>query len=297
MSGINTYTGPTTVNAGALIVNGSIETSSPLTVNVGATVGGDGNLPTTIVNGGTLSPCNSVGQLNVIGNLQFNAGSLYQVEVFGASADKTRVTGAATLLGGTVQVAILGPMQFGTPYTIVSTGSGVTGQFAGLSGGTNYVDMALSYPGQDVLLTLTPAFGSFDGLNVNQRSTATGLDHGLLQAGTSAGFDALFQLPPALLPNALTQLSGELGTAAAPAGLESMNRFLMLMLDPFAGTRGDDGTVGPALGFAPAPPSRDAAKAYAAFLPITKAPALAFEERWTGWGAAYGSTAAPMAMA
>ena len=38
LSGVNTYTGPTTVNAGALIVNGSIASSSLTTVNSGASL-------------------------------------------------------------------------------------------------------------------------------------------------------------------------------------------------------------------------------------------------------------------
>jgi outer membrane autotransporter protein len=291
LSGINTYTGATTVNAGTLIVNGSIALSSLLSVNAGGTVGGSGDLPTTELNGGTLSPGNSVGQINILGNLVVSPTSLYYVELLGATADKVAVTGAATLNGGTVQVALQGAFRFVTPYTIVTTGAGVTGQFGGVTSTVNFVNLALSYVGNDVLLSLTPNLTGAPGLNVNQRSTAGGLDRGLTLAGGTAGLEALFKLTPGALANSLTQLSGELGTASAPAGLESMNQFLSLMLDPFAGSRGDNPN-GPALGYAAEQRfgSRNAESAYAAFLPITKAPPpISFESRWAAWGAAYGS--------
>jgi fibronectin-binding autotransporter adhesin len=51
LTGLNTYTGVTTVDAGTLIVNGSIASSSGLRVAQGAFVGGVGTLPTTAIGG------------------------------------------------------------------------------------------------------------------------------------------------------------------------------------------------------------------------------------------------------
>ena len=103
LTGINTYTGPTKVNAGALIVDGSIASSSGLTAT-GAPVGGTGTLPSTTINGGgTLSPGNSIGTITINGNLVFGAGSVYRVEASPSAADRTSVTGSATL-AGTVQM-------------------------------------------------------------------------------------------------------------------------------------------------------------------------------------------------
>ncbi|WP_163434508.1 hypothetical protein, partial [Escherichia coli] len=83
-----TYTGPTTVSGGTLSVNGSIASSSLLSVN-GGTIGGTGTLPTTQITGGTLAPGNSIGTITVQGNLALSTASTYLVEVALANADRT----------------------------------------------------------------------------------------------------------------------------------------------------------------------------------------------------------------
>ncbi len=66
LGGNNTYSGGTVVNAGTLTINGRLA-NSPLTVT-GGTLGGTGFVNSAIIDGGTLSPGNSVGTLTV-GNL------------------------------------------------------------------------------------------------------------------------------------------------------------------------------------------------------------------------------------
>jgi autotransporter-associated beta strand protein len=108
LSGINTYTGSTTVNGGILSVNGSIAASSSVTVNAGGTLGGNGIVSSTTINGGTLAPGNSIGLLTVQGNLVFTAAASYMVEISPTNADRTNVTGIATLGSATVK-ASFGP--------------------------------------------------------------------------------------------------------------------------------------------------------------------------------------------
>jgi autotransporter-associated beta strand protein len=62
LSGTNTYTGATAVNAGKLLVDGSIASSSNVTVNAGATLGGHGNV-SSISGAGAIAPGNSPGIL------------------------------------------------------------------------------------------------------------------------------------------------------------------------------------------------------------------------------------------
>ena len=206
------------------------------------------------------------------------------------NVDKTNVTDTATL-AGTVRVAPIGPVQFATPYTILTAANGLVGQFGGATG--TGLSVVVENQGNDVILTMAPNLAGESGLNLNQKAVGQVLDRAMTAAGNSLGFHGLFALTPSQFAQGLSQLSGELGTAGGPAALLSMHQFLSLMLDPFAGTRGDEGGAGPALGFAqdrrtPA----QATEAYAAFRPFYKAPVatpLAYQDRWTAWGAAYGS--------
>ena len=61
LSGANTYSGPTTVSDGVLLVNGSISAGSAVTVQTGATLGGAGSIGTvtTVQAGGTLQGGNA----------------------------------------------------------------------------------------------------------------------------------------------------------------------------------------------------------------------------------------------
>jgi autotransporter-associated beta strand protein len=80
VTGTNTYTGPTNVNAGILDVNGSL--ASVVSVNSGGTLMGSGIIGgLNVANGAVVAPGNSIGTLHVAGNIAFAAGSLYQVQV------------------------------------------------------------------------------------------------------------------------------------------------------------------------------------------------------------------------
>lgn len=125
LTGANSYTGNTVVDAGALLVNspGSLAAASAVTVNSGATLGGDGTIggSVTLNAGATLSPGASVGTLSIGGDLIL-AGDV-SVEInksLSPTSDKVNVTGAITHTGGgTLTVTNLGPaLQAGDSFQI-----------------------------------------------------------------------------------------------------------------------------------------------------------------------------------
>jgi autotransporter-associated beta strand protein len=299
LSGINTYTGPTTVNAGTLAVNGSIAPSVLTTVNAGGTLGGNGIVGNTMINGGALAP---VGLLTVNGNLTFTAASSYMVGVSPATADRTNVTGTATLGGATVNASFAPGAYVAKQYTILNATGGVGGTFAGpvnTNLPANFTS-SLSYDANDAYLNLMlgfvpPAGGG--GLNENQRNVASAII-GFFNA--TGGIPAAFG---GLTPAGLTQISGELATAPQQTTFDAMNMFLGILTDPFIVGRGDP--VSGSSGALPYAGENDRANAYAAddkartkseqdaYAAIyRKAPGKAdpFAQRWSVWAAVYGGS-------
>ncbi|MBZ6079166.1 autotransporter-associated beta strand repeat-containing protein, partial [Microvirga sp. WGZ8] len=93
LDGVSSYTGPTTVRAGYLGVNGSL--ASAVSVLNGAALGGSGMIGGLAVqSGGTVAPGNSIGTLSVNGNVSFAPGSVYAVEINAAGqSDRLAATG------------------------------------------------------------------------------------------------------------------------------------------------------------------------------------------------------------
>jgi uncharacterized protein with beta-barrel porin domain len=304
LSAVNTYTGPTTVNGGTLSVNGSIASSSLTTVNAGGTLGGNGIVGNTTINGGTLAPGNSIGLLTVQGNLVFTAAASYMVEVSPANADRTNVTGSATLGGATVNANFAAGSYIAKQYTIVNASGGIIGTFGSLVNTnvpTNFTS-TLSYDANNAYINLTlnfvpnpaPNFGP--GLNINQQNVANALVNFFNATG---GIPGVFG---ALTPAGLTQASGELGTGVIQSSIKANDMFLNLLLDPSVAGRAGGFASGSAASQFVA--DDEEALAYAArrkassaerdaYAMATKAPYLAPRpvNRWSVWGAAYGGSA------
>jgi len=100
LTGVNTYTGNTNVEAGKLVVNGAL--SSAVRILKNGSFGGNANITGSLTNLGTLAPGNSPGTINVTGNY-LEAGTL-DIEVWGLTAgtqhDQVVVSGTATFQPG-----------------------------------------------------------------------------------------------------------------------------------------------------------------------------------------------------
>ena len=171
MSGISTYTGPTTVNAGTLLVTGSIS-GSALSVKNGAALQGDGITGAlSAENGAVIAPGNTVGTLHT-GNLTMASGSTLKLEINSpvpaTGYDQVGVTGAADItgatlsLGGTYLAALGGnPDLF---FVLLNDNlDTIVGTFNGLAEGSHI----LSSSGQDFRITYNADFdtSSFTGGN------------------------------------------------------------------------------------------------------------------------------------
>src|SRR5215471_15739626 len=304
LSANSTYTGPTTVSAGTLVVNGSIANSA-VTVDAGAALTGTGTVgATTIRSGGIFAP-GSVGMpgpMMVFGNLVFQSGALYLAQITSSSASIANVTGAASL-AGTVAVLFFSE-SFTRSYSVLSAAGGFNGSAFSALATTNLpagFAPALSYTTTDVVVNLTAVLGQGAGLSQNQQNAAGALNNFFNNGGTlPGGFVSIFRLTGSNLGNMLSQVSGEAATGAQQVGFQSESQFLNLMLDPFVDGRTVlAGTSGPALGFAPerdeALPD-DVALAYSKVFKEPPAKAPTFDQRWSAWGAPMAAATAPQAI-
>ena len=345
LSGTSSLTGATTINGGTLEVDGSIASSSKVTVNSGGTLSGTGVVgrapvtvvnvdsvltllgtnpnritiidsadvvnnviasssapssgivdpaPTTIMSGGTLAPgsaANPTGTLTVNGNLAFQSGAIYLVQVTPTLAASTNVGGTATLGGATVNAAFANGSYISKQYTILSAGS-VSGTFGSLVNTNlpaNFTD-TLSYDATHAYLNLTlgfapaPNFGG--GLSINQQNVANTLVN---YFNVTGGIPTVFGT---LAPSGLTQASGELATGSQQATFDAMNLFMGLLTDPFMNRAGGSGAMPGAPGYG----EEGEANAYAAsrktdaFAMFTKAPPVPFVPRWNVWAAGFGGS-------
>jgi autotransporter-associated beta strand protein len=128
LRGANTYRGNTNVNAGTLLVNGSLGTGR-VTVASGATLGGTGTIggPVTIQNSGTLAPGDAPGTLTM-GTLTFNPGSISNYElgtpnVVGSGINDLVIVKGNLTLAGLLNVANAGGFGSGVYRLYNYTGS------------------------------------------------------------------------------------------------------------------------------------------------------------------------------
>ncbi|WP_448183227.1 autotransporter outer membrane beta-barrel domain-containing protein [Serratia marcescens] len=235
LTGNNTYSGPTLVNQGRLAINGSV--TSAVSVQSGGIVGGSGTVGSlTARRGGTVAPGNSIGTLNVAGDVSFETGSRYAVEVGpNGQSDRIQSGGAATIGGGEVAVTLENSSNLltqsevrsllGQQYTILSAQQGVSGQFDAVAPNYLFLGTGLSYQPTGVTLSVGRNGTSFASVaqTPNERAVAAAAD--ALAAGNPVYESLLNSGTAGEARQAFRQLSGQIHADIASA-LVNDSRYL-----------------------------------------------------------------------
>lgn len=154
-----TYTGNTAVSNGTLRVNGSLA-GGAVTVATNSALGGAGTIagPVTVLAGGSISPGNSIGTLNINNNLTLSGNLSIEVNRSGSQSDKTIVSGTLSNAGtGSVNVTNLGAaFQAGDSFALFNKAV-VNGNLMTVSGGGSTVTWTnkLAVDGTIAVLSVT----------------------------------------------------------------------------------------------------------------------------------------------
>ncbi|BEN47074.1 autotransporter outer membrane beta-barrel domain-containing protein [Serratia marcescens] len=235
LTGNNTYAGPTLVNQGRLAINGSV--TSDVSVQNGGIVGGSGTVGSlTARRGGTVAPGNSIGTLNVAGNVSFEPGSRYAVEVGpNGQSDRIQSSGVATIGGGEVAVTLENSSNLltqsevrsllGQQYNILTAQQGVSGQFDAVAPNYLFLGTGLSYQPNGVTLSVGRNGTSFASVaqTPNERAVAAAAD--ALAAGNPVYESILNSGTAGEARQAFRQLSGQIHADIASA-LVNDSRYL-----------------------------------------------------------------------
>ncbi|MCJ2059733.1 S8 family serine peptidase [Methylobacterium sp. J-048] len=213
LSGLNTFSGPISVQGGDLAVTGALPNAA-LTFGAGSRLTGDGWFGTLSLGAGSVLSPGAVpgvlGRITVAGNLTLAPGSVYRIDATAdGRSDLVAVGGTATVAGARVEaVAGAGTYAPRTRYTILSAAGGVQGRFDGVSSTFAFLTPFLGYePGA---VTLTLARNDLDFAAVarsrNQRAAATAVQAG---AVGSVLYDAVATLSAGQARAAFAGMAGD----------------------------------------------------------------------------------------
>lgn len=224
LSGDSTYRGPTLVDGGLLSVDGSL--LSAVEVNAGGTLGGNGRIGGLLArSGGTVAAGNSIGTLEVAGDLRFESGSTYAVELSESASDRIVASGKASIAGGNVTLAmenspdLLSQSQVeslvGRRYDILDAAGGIEGRFDAVLPNYLFLGGTLDYAANAIRLDIGRNGTALASVaqTPNQAAVAGAVE--ALGAGNPVYESLLLSENAATAQRAFQQLSGEIYPALA----------------------------------------------------------------------------------
>jgi len=175
LSGSNTYTGATTVNAGFLVVNGNQSAATgALTVSSGATLGGSGTIGGATTISGIHSPGNSPGIQTFANGLSYLSGATFVWELNGnVSTGRGTAFDGVNVTGGTLAI------NTGVNNNLVFNGAGSTTDWNDAFWGSNQTWLVFS----NAFAPTLASANVFDTINVSLDSL--GNDFSASLAGSS----------------------------------------------------------------------------------------------------------------
>ena len=220
LTGTLNNTGGIDITAGTLVANGTGVT--PVTVTSG-TLEGSGTIG-SLTSNSFVAPGNSIGTLNVAGNVTLNSGSILIIEVnANGTSDKIIATGSASL-GGTLRISPeAGTYTADAEYTFI-TASNVTGKFStvvllscasGDSVSTTYGDKSVTVTLSGCRITATN--GNTIKSYINDLSAGASSD-------LSTVITALNSLTGTAYDTAINQLDHDTTAAIASVGQQQLSQ-------------------------------------------------------------------------
>ncbi len=200
LSGMNTYTGLTSIQEGTLSINGSVV--GDVTVSSGGILKGSGSIggATVIGNGATLSPGDPIGTIT-LGSLALNSNSRTVIEIDPAGFSSIQVTDSSAVDGPLHIVQDPGAYTHQGSYLILSSGS-LSGGFSSISSTPGFT-FNLSRIGNDIYLNYLLRIPT-QGLSENSLIVAKHLN---VNAPPSSAFTFLAGLTGNALNRALESVS------------------------------------------------------------------------------------------
>ena len=231
ITGVNTFSGPTAVNAGTLTVLGSM--TSNLAVASGTTLTGTGTVGGISAAAGSLvAPGSPQSTLTANGDYVHSDGAIFRVHANASGASsRLNVNGTATLAGGIVDVlAEDGSYAPATRYTIVNAISGVGGAFSSVNSNLAFLTPTLEYDPTNVFLTLARNDINFAAvaLTPNQRQVSNAFDRA---TAANAGGDmatiigAVTALSAPQARSAYESMGGLIHTLLPTIGVSDVSQF------------------------------------------------------------------------